>query len=441
MTPKRDFFYVIQSLVLVVWLALCAVQDIRLRQVSNRLTLGAALLALGYLFWSGTTWLGAPAVEGGVAFVLALLFTLPGYALGRLGAGDVKLIAALGLATDYLYVLGTFIGAGLASAAWLLLAPRVWPLMNQGLRNTLQYLDPAHSARQPFVPFLLIGFCLSWFWIPLVATKNGRNGYIGPFACQAWMKVLVVDDQPLIVEELCEFLESNGYRCVPCASSQEAIERFRDDAEIGLVLCDLHMPEMDGIELVQALQHLAGKQRAFEAIMLTGRADKQDVIKALRAGIADYYQKPINLGELLEGLQRQVVALQDRQKDLDLGHLNQKLQFLSASIDDLYHDLDKVRSSPQSGLSTEAEGEVSDTDRVEIPAIFNQLSPRQLDVARLVGKGQTNYQIACELGITENTVKLYVSQVLRLTHMHNRTQLALALSPNNSAARQRVTAH
>ncbi|WP_241357226.1 LuxR C-terminal-related transcriptional regulator, partial [Escherichia coli] len=39
------------------------------------------------------------------------------------------------------------------------------------------------------------------------------------------------------------------------------------------------------------------------------------------------------------------------------------------------------------------------------------------------------YQIAYELGITENTVKLYVSQVLRLMHMHNRTQLALALSP------------
>jgi len=160
---------VIQSLVLVIWLALCAVQDIRSRQISNCLTLGAALLALVYLLWSGTTWLGAPAAEGGGAFALALLFTLPGYALGRLGAGDVKLIAALGLATNHLYVLGTFIGAGLASAAWLLLAPKLWPLMNQGLRNTLQYLDPARSARQPFVPFLLIGFCLAWFWIPLVA--------------------------------------------------------------------------------------------------------------------------------------------------------------------------------------------------------------------------------------------------------------------------------
>lgn len=253
------------------------------------------------------------------------------------------------------------------------------------------------------------------------------------------VKVLVVDDQPLIVEELCEFLESSGFRCVPCESSQQALKRFTEDAEIGLVLCDLHMPDMDGIELVQALQKVAGKQRAFEAIMLTGRADKQDVIKALRAGIADYYQKPINLDELLEGLQRQEAALEERKKELQLGHLNQKLQFLSESINDLYQDLDKARRSPPGHESDEASAE--EAGPVEIPAIFNQLSPRQLDVARLVGKGQTNYQIACELGITENTVKLYVSQVLRLTHMHNRTQLALALSPSNSALRQRVTAH
>lgn len=254
------------------------------------------------------------------------------------------------------------------------------------------------------------------------------------------VKVLVVDDQPLIVEELCEFLESSGYRCVPCESSQQAIQRFGEDPLIGLVLCDLHMPDMDGIELVQALQRVAGKHRAFEAIMLTGRADKQDVIKALRAGIADYYQKPINLDELLEGLKRQEGALEERQKDLQLGTLNQKLQYLSESINDLYMDLDKVRRNPAPKVS-DGEPLADEVGSVEIPAIFNQLSPRQLDVARLVGKGQTNYQIACELGITENTVKLYVSQVLRLTHMHNRTQLALALSPSNSAMRQRVTAH
>jgi DNA-binding NarL/FixJ family response regulator len=253
------------------------------------------------------------------------------------------------------------------------------------------------------------------------------------------LKVLVVDDQPLIVEELCEFLGSNGYCCVPCHSGKQAIARFNQDLGIGLVLCDLHMPGIDGIELIKELQRLSGKHRAFEAIMLTGRADKQDVIKALRAGFADYYQKPVDLDELLIGLQRQEVALQEQQKSLQLGHLNQKLQYLCESLDELYQDLDKVRRGPQ--WSDSAEGDVSDSDRMKIPAIFNQLSPRQLSVAQLVGKGQTNYQIACELGITENTVKLYVSQVLRLTHMHNRTQLALALSPSNSGLRQRVTAH
>lgn len=253
------------------------------------------------------------------------------------------------------------------------------------------------------------------------------------------VKVLVVDDQPLIVEELCEFIESSGYRCVPCHSSNEAIARFADDPHIGLVLCDLHMPERDGIELVRALKTVAGPQRAFEAIMLTGRADKQDVIKALREGFADYYQKPVNLDELLEGLQRQEAALLERQKNYShLGHLNQKLQYLAESIDDLYQDLGKAREQAAGQLDGSDERAVA---AESMPAIFDQLSPRQLDVARLVGKGQTNYQIACELGITENTVKLYVSQVLRLTHMHNRTQLALALAPSPSTLRQRVTAH
>jgi DNA-binding NarL/FixJ family response regulator len=255
------------------------------------------------------------------------------------------------------------------------------------------------------------------------------------------VKVLVVDDEPLIVEELCEFIELNGYRCVPCVSGHQAIERFSEDMNIGLVLCDLQMPDMDGIQLVEALQRLSGKHRAFEAIMLTGHANKQDVIKALRTGFADYYQKPIDLAELLEGLQRQEVALQERQKNLQLGHLSQKLQYLCESIDELYQDLDKVRRGPSPELASgSVDSAPSETERVEMSAVFNQLSPRQLEVAQLVGKGQTNYQIACELGITENTVKLYVSQVLRLTHMHNRTQVALALSPGNAGVR-RVSAH
>lgn len=246
------------------------------------------------------------------------------------------------------------------------------------------------------------------------------------------LKVLIVDDQPLIVDEIGEFLENSGYPCVPCYASRDALERFREDPSIAIVICDLDMPGMNGIELVQAMKRAAGKTRIFESIMLTGRAEKQDVIKALRAGIADYYQKPADLNELLDGVRRQEESLEERVKNVQhLGHLNDKLQFLAASIDDLCQDLDKSRLAPPAPEIREK--------TVEIPALFEQLSPRQLAVAKLVSKGQTNYQIACELGITENTVKLYVSQVLRLTHMHNRTQLALALSP--TSMRGRVTAH
>lgn len=150
------------SLVLFIWFVACAVQDVRHRQIANTLTLGAALLALIYLLWSAQTWLGAEASQGGWAFLLALAFTLPGYAMGRLGAADAKLLAALGLATDVNHLLGTFIGAGLVSALWLLIAPRLWPHMGQRLRQALHLMAPEMSKKQPFAPFLLAGFFLTW---------------------------------------------------------------------------------------------------------------------------------------------------------------------------------------------------------------------------------------------------------------------------------------
>lgn len=154
-----------QSLVLIIWLAVCAEQDARHRHIANALTLGAGALALGYLLMTGHTWLGAEAEQGGWAFLLALAFTLPGYAMKRMGAGDVKLMTALGLATDGLHVLGAFIGAGLASALWLLLAPKVWRHMNQRLRARVRYLSPESSNKPPYAPFVLIGLACTLLWI------------------------------------------------------------------------------------------------------------------------------------------------------------------------------------------------------------------------------------------------------------------------------------
>ncbi|WP_346398288.1 A24 family peptidase [Pseudomonas syringae] len=146
---------------LVIWFAICAEQDARCKQISNRLTLGAAALATIYLALTGMTWLGSPAREALLAVTLALALTLPGYALGKLGAGDVKLMTALALASNSAYLLGTFIGAGVAMATWLIVAKRAWPPTQQWVTQRYRYMNPTAPDKYPFSPFLFAGLLLS----------------------------------------------------------------------------------------------------------------------------------------------------------------------------------------------------------------------------------------------------------------------------------------
>ena len=150
--------------VLLIWLALCAAQDARQRHIGNALTLGVGSLAAAYLLLTGHTWIGAEAAQGGWAVLLALALTIPGYILKRFGAGDVKLMTALALATDGAHLLGAFIGAALTSALWILLVPKLWLHMSQGLREHLRYMAPEMSKKLPFAPFVLSGTILTLLW-------------------------------------------------------------------------------------------------------------------------------------------------------------------------------------------------------------------------------------------------------------------------------------
>lgn len=139
----------ISSIALLAWLALCSGQDVRERQISNVLTLGAAACALAWLFATGRTLLGAQASDAGAALAIVLLLTLPGYVLGRFGAGDVKLLGALALATSQGHVLGTFIGAGAALLVWAV------------GRRLLRRSAAPQQDKQPFAPCVLLGFLLT----------------------------------------------------------------------------------------------------------------------------------------------------------------------------------------------------------------------------------------------------------------------------------------
>ncbi|MBK5003117.1 prepilin peptidase [Pseudomonas sp. S31] len=154
-----------QSIVLLMWLALCTEQDIRERQISNLLTLGAAAAALAWMFSTGHSWIGADASDAGWALAIVMLLTLPGYMLGRFGAGDVKLLGALALATSPQYVLGTFIGAGITVVLWLIGRRRLWTLFNPKIKKRLQALAEQMGDKQPFAPYVLAGFLLTAVWI------------------------------------------------------------------------------------------------------------------------------------------------------------------------------------------------------------------------------------------------------------------------------------
>ncbi|MFB4394083.1 MULTISPECIES: prepilin peptidase [unclassified Pseudomonas] len=154
-----------QSIVLLLWLALCTQQDVRERQISNTLTLGVAACALAWLFATGRSWVGADASDAGWALAIVMLLTLPGYMLGRFGAADVKLMGALALATSHEYVLGTFIGAGVTVLVWILGRRRLWTLLNPKVKKRLQSLAEEMGDKQPFAPYVLTGFLLTCVWI------------------------------------------------------------------------------------------------------------------------------------------------------------------------------------------------------------------------------------------------------------------------------------
>lgn len=251
---------------------------------------------------------------------------------------------------------------------------------------------------------------------------------------QSEHKILVVDNESLVVEELVEFLTSQGYSCTGCVGPQDAVAFFVNNLDIDIILSDFKMPGMTGVQLVESMRAQGGPGRLFEAIIFTGNAEKDDVIEALRAGVADYYQKPLDLDQLLGGIVRVMAKLDRRGAESKIKTLSHNLKMLSSSLSEICSGIDIVQDGRSAGASSPPSA-TQELDNIDILLANEKLSPRQRDVAGLLARGLTNYQIACDLGISENTVKIYVSQILRIFNLNNRTQLALALEGSRDTAK------
>ena len=159
-----------------------------------------------------------------------------------------------------------------------------------------------------------------------------------------------------------------------------------------VALVDARMPRMDGIELIR---HLQGTHPGVRALILTTFDEDGTVLDGLRAGARGHLLKDVPPEELVQAVHR-VAAGQTVLGGPDTAHLVAALH------------------SPDAAAATDT-----------VPEPDDPLSVREREVARRVGEGATNREIARALFITEGTAKNHVTSALRKLGLRDRTQLAL----------------
>jgi len=116
------------------------------------------------------------------------------------------------------------------------------------------------------------------------------------------MKLLVVDDDKTTRKLLSLYLKGKGYEVVPAENGLDALEKLGTE-NINLVVTDMNMPYMDGIELTKTLRSDTNMKN-IPIIMVTTEADDAEKEKAFEAGVDDYLVKPTNADQISESIKR-----------------------------------------------------------------------------------------------------------------------------------------
>ncbi len=114
-------------------------------------------------------------------------------------------------------------------------------------------------------------------------------------------KILVIDDEPNIVQTLQDRLEMNDYKVITAMDGKAGLEKATSE-QPDIILLDVIMPIMDGLEMLERLRKNEST-RKIPVIMLTARSQSQDITRANSYGIEDYVVKPFDLSELLEKIE------------------------------------------------------------------------------------------------------------------------------------------
>lgn len=210
------------------------------------------------------------------------------------------------------------------------------------------------------------------------------------------VRVLVVDDQRVVREGLVTIIGTlPGVEVVGSAADGRQAVALADQLRPDVVVMDLRMPEMDGVEATAAL---AARSPATKVVVLTTYADDDSVFAALTAGAAGYLTKDAGRDDI----GRAIAAAVSGQGLLD-HHVQRRL-------------IDAVRQRP-----------------VRPAALPDGLTEREAEVLALIAQGRTNAEIGARLYVGEATVKTHVNRIFAKTGSRDRAQAAAYAHRNGLA--------
>lgn len=230
--------------------------------------------------------------------------------------------------------------------------------------------------------------------------------------------ILLADDHAMVRRGLHVFLKTQQDMQVvgEASNGQEALDRAQE-LEPDVVLMDLHMPVMDGIETARRLRGLLPKTRI---IVLTSFSDQDHVVPAVRAGVRGYLLKDIEPEDLAVAI-RNVYSGQVELHPAAAG----QLMHVMASMDMLSDTQQGVQASTGAALQPSDQNEQQIVSRESLDTGLELLTRREREVLGLITQGLSNKEIAARLVITEKTVKTHVSHLLDKLGLADRTQAAL----------------
>lgn len=207
------------------------------------------------------------------------------------------------------------------------------------------------------------------------------------------IKILLVDDQTIIREGLCSLLQAQpDLEIIGEAENGKIAVELARKLKPDIVLLDVRMPIMDGVAATRSLsQHLP----QTKVLVLTTFDDDEYIVKSIKNGAKGYLLKDTPSEELAQAIRA------------------------------VYKGYTQFGPGLFEKVVVTSTGTVSNTSLTPPPPELKQLTPRELEVLQLIGKGYSNREIAQTLYITERTVKNHVSSLLNRLNLRDRTQAAL----------------